>query len=58
MHGRESFRRGCRVSPECDAHVDEALRALARLLAKQTAREVFQRAMNGGAGRSTEEGRE
>jgi hypothetical protein len=58
MRGREGFRRGRRVSPESDAHVDESLRALARLLARQADREVFSRAMSRDADRSTEEARE
>ena len=58
MRGREAFRRGRRVSPESDAQVDESLRALARLLARQAAREVFSRTMSGEADRSIEEGRE
>ena len=56
MHGREAFRGGRRISSESDAQVHESLRALARLLARQAAREVFERSMNGGAERSTEEG--
>jgi len=58
MRGREAFRRGCRVSSAFDAHVDESLRALARLLARQAAREVFNRAVSSKADRLTEEGRE
>ncbi len=58
MRGREAFRRGRRVSSESDAHVDESLRALARLLARQAAREVFNRAVSSNADRLTEEGRE
>jgi hypothetical protein len=58
VRGRESFRRGRRVSPESDAQVDESLRALARLLARQAAREVFNRAMRREADRSMEERRE
>lgn len=58
MRGREAFRRGRRVSPESDAQVDESLRALARLLARQAARDVFNRAMSRDADRLTEEGRE
>ncbi len=58
MRGREAFRRGPRVSSEADARVDESFRALARLLARQAARDVFSRAMKREADRSTEEGRE
>ena len=58
MRGREAFRRGRRVSSEADAQVDESLRALARLLARQAARDVFNRAMSREDGRLTEEGRE
>lgn len=58
MRGREAFRRSRRVSSESDGPVDEALRALARLLARQAAREVFNRAMSSEADHSTEEGRE
>ena len=58
MRGREAFRRGRRVSSASDAQVDESLRALARLLARQAARDVFNRAMSREADRSTEEGRE
>jgi hypothetical protein len=58
MRGREAFRRGRRVSSESDAQVNESLRTLARLLARQTAREVFQRATSRDADQSTEEGRE
>jgi hypothetical protein len=58
MRGREAFRRGRRVSSASDAHVDESLRALARLLARQAAREVFNRAVSSNADRLTEEGRE
>jgi hypothetical protein len=46
------------VSSESAAHVDESLRALARLLARQAAREVFSRTMSAEADRSIEEGRE
>ena len=58
--GREHrvFVRGFRVTPQTDGPVDASLRALARLLARQAAREVFQRAMSLEADRSTEEGRE
>jgi hypothetical protein len=52
------FVRGYRVTPEADGPVDESLRALAGLLARQAAREVFNRAMSREADRSTEEGRE
>jgi hypothetical protein len=58
IRGREAFRRGRRASSASDAHVDEALRALARLLARQAAREVFNRAVSRDADRLTEEGRE
>jgi hypothetical protein len=58
MHGREAFRRGRRVSSESDAQIDESFRALARLLARQAAREVFSRTMSADADRSIEEGRE
>jgi hypothetical protein len=44
--------------PASDAHADESLRALARLLARQAAREVFNRAVSRDADRFTEEGRE
>lgn len=58
MREREAFRRGRRVSPESDVQVDESLRALARLLARQAAREVFNHAASRHADRLTEEGRE
>jgi hypothetical protein len=58
MRGREAFRRGRRVLSEFDARVDESLRAVARSLARQAARDVFNRAMSSEADRSTEEGRE
>ncbi|MGE3955541.1 MAG: hypothetical protein AB7H96_02395 [Vicinamibacterales bacterium] len=58
MRGREAFRRGRRVLSETDARVDESLRALARLLGRQAAREAFKRGMSREADRSTEEGRE
>lgn len=58
VRGREAFRRGHRVSSVTDVQVDESLRALARLLARQAAREVFNRAVSHEADRSTEEGRE
>jgi hypothetical protein len=58
MRGREAFRRGRRVWSESGAQVDESLRALARLLARQAAREAFDRAMSRDANCSTEEGRE
>lgn len=58
MRGREAFRRGRRVSSASRAQVDESLRALARLLARQAAREVFNRAVSRDADRLTEEGRE
>lgn len=58
MRGREAFRRGRRVSSVTDVQVDESLRALARLLARQAAREVFNHAVSREADRSTEEGRE
>lgn len=58
MRERKTFVRGRCVSSESDAQVDESLRALARLLARQAAREVFQRATSGDADQSTEEGRE
>jgi hypothetical protein len=57
VRGREAFRRGRRVSSETNARVDESYRALARLLARQAARDPFDRAMSE-ADRSTEEGRE
>lgn len=58
MRGRGAFRRGRHVPSESDARVDEPLRALARLLARQTAREVFNRTGSRDADRLTEEGRE
>lgn len=58
MRGRQAFRRGRRVSSESDAQVDESLRGLARLLARQAAREEFNRAMSREADRLLEEGRE
>ena len=58
LRGREAFTRAHRVSSETDAQVDGPLRALARLLARQAAREVFNRATSWEADRSTEEGRE
>jgi len=58
MRGREAFRRGRRVSPQSDAQVDESLRALARLLARQAAREVFTHGLSREADHSTEEGRQ
>jgi hypothetical protein len=58
MRGREAFRRGRRVSSASDAQADESLRALARLIARHAAREVFDRAMSREADCSTEEGRE
>ena len=41
MRGREAFRRGRRISSESDAQIDESLRGLARLLARQAARDAF-----------------
>ncbi len=58
MRGRKTFVRGRCVSSESDAQVDESLGTLARLLARQAAREVFQRATSRDADQSTEEGRE
>lgn len=58
VRGREAFRRDRRVSSEAIAQVDESLRALARLLARQAAREVFQRLTSRDADHLTEEGRE
>jgi hypothetical protein len=55
MRERKTFVRGRRVSSESDAQVDESLRALARLLARQVAREVFNCTVSR---ESTEEGRE
>jgi hypothetical protein len=58
VRGREALRRVRRVSSETDAQADDSLRALARLLARQAAREVFNRAVSHEGDRSTEEGRE
>lgn len=58
MRERKVFVRGHGVSSETDGQVDESLRALARLLARQAAREVFNRAVSSNADRLTEEGRE
>jgi hypothetical protein len=58
VRGREAFRRSRRVSSESGAQADESLRALARLLARQAAREVFNRSMSRESDRSLEEGRE
>jgi hypothetical protein len=46
------------VTPEADGPVDASLRALARLLARQAAREVFQRSTSRDDHYSTAEGRE
>jgi hypothetical protein len=44
---------------ESDAHTDEALRALVRLLARQAAREIFEReSANARSNHSSEEGQE
>ena len=58
MRERQAFGRGRRVSSETDAQADESFRALARLLARQAARELFNRAMSHEADCSTEEARE
>jgi hypothetical protein len=57
MRERKMCVRGRRGSSETDDPVDESLRALARLLARQAAREVFNRTMRREADCSTE-GRE
>jgi hypothetical protein len=56
--GHGAFRRGRGVWSETDAQADESFRALARLLARQAARELFNRAMSHEADRSTEEARQ
>jgi hypothetical protein len=58
MSERKVFVRGHRVSSQTHAHVDTSLRALARLLARQAARDVFSRAASREAHRWTEEARE
>jgi hypothetical protein len=58
MRERKVFVRGHRVSSQTDAHVDTSLRALARLLGRQAARDVFSRAVSRQAYRWTEEARE
>ncbi len=43
MRGVDAFPRARRAASDTDERVDASLRALARLLARQAAREVFER---------------